>query len=191
MRLLDILNNLESEDIDKILPVLNSSIYVTDFTPKDDSVIIHLGFVFELQTKSKMELFFDIKTDSIIRQKRDYAKIPQLLGLVAIFNSNYLNTFTPLVITSYLTKDQILFAEWPDYKTANPETTANEIELVSEDRKKKIKYTHFEIPDLTKKNTVDGFSITRTLRKRVFFDGNTFKRFISDVEYGSDEDNYL
>jgi hypothetical protein len=98
----EILAIIYADDNDKIIRLLNSSIYAAEYYPKVDSMIIQLGYSFSIQTGTTLELFYDFKSQKTIYQKRFSSSDLCLLGLICFKKepSKFINNAIPSLIAA-------------------------------------------------------------------------------------------
>src|SRR5580704_2750844 len=116
MKYSEILKGLYSNDLSKIISILQQSIYSTQLNKKKDGIIaVHTGFTFVTHKGKLMEILVCLSEYSneiiIIRQNRadwNYRKIPLLNGLQLFGDDNYFDRFYPLIFAE-------IFEENDDY----------------------------------------------------------------------------
>ena len=102
-----ILNSLYTGSCSEVYSILNQSIYITDLPNKNNALLFHTGFGFKSHKGTMFYLYYDLKSATVIRTPEAknplYGKMPQLLGLLCPLNgSEYINNFSPKIITSFI-----------------------------------------------------------------------------------------
>jgi hypothetical protein len=64
---------------------------------KTNSIFMHLGFSFRLQSGNEFEIYYDLTNNIMVRQSR-YENIPMILGLICHFKGEYINAFDLKII---------------------------------------------------------------------------------------------
>lgn len=87
------IRRLYSDDLSRIISVLNDSIYVAESVQGNEELCLHTGFSFINQNGKRFEIIYDSETEKIYRQVRNSAeKLPQIIGLwVARYESQFFN----------------------------------------------------------------------------------------------------
>ncbi len=105
--ILRILNSLYAGFNSEVYSILNQSIYIADLKNKNEALLFHTGFGFKSHKGTMFYLYYDLTSATVIRTPESknplYGKIPQLLGLLCPLNgSDYINNFSPKLITSFI-----------------------------------------------------------------------------------------
>jgi len=183
---------LYGDSLSDILNILNQSVYVTDYITEDkNSIVVHTGFTFLTHKQKKIDLLYDFKNETIIRQVRnDGFAIPQINGMFATKgDDNYFNYFCDIVLTEIVEeKDE----ESTFYHLKNPYTylninKINEITVIDKEKNNEITYTSFKIS--SNGILIKEIPLQKELEDIIFFDGDLFKKYISDDEYYQEEDD--
>lgn len=99
MKLSEILKILYSEDLNKIIEIINSSILSKDFPfEKEKSFIIDTGFIFEMQDGEPIELFYDFVNNTLVRQPK-FNNNPKILGLTHLFGDDWIEIWDHKIIS--------------------------------------------------------------------------------------------
>lgn len=149
----EILEILYGDDVYKILGIINSSYYASEYNPLVQSCVVHTGFVFKTHKGTHMELFFDVSTAKVIRQSRnDSLNLPCVNGLILIkkgslfYNACENFGISTLIgfdeVEKYEIKDEGMFIKskpYPDNikvvkEGQKEESLLKGIEIVTEDR---------------------------------------------------------
>jgi len=77
---------------------IRSSKHVDEYRfDKANSILMHLGFSFKLQSGNEFEIYYDLTNNITIRQRR-YSNIPAILGLICYFEGQYINRYDLRII---------------------------------------------------------------------------------------------
>lgn len=193
MKYSKLLEILYGKDIEKIINVLNQSIYVTDFTPNDsESLVLHTGFSFESHKNKRIDILYDLMTESIIRQvHNDRLSIPLICGIYAVKqNSQYFNSFYEFIVTDVFENNnekagiQLL---------KNPATYFNKnsiIEIIVIDKETKEENHISSINIHYNDSQIKETPLQKKLADKIYFGQNSFSHYIDNNEYCDDSEDY-
>ncbi len=179
MKLCYILEVLNNSSIEKIVELLNSATYIRDYKEKEDSFFIHIGFVFQIQTATKFELFFDLTTKNLIYQKRmKDSTMPCFLGIIYQKDGSYLKHATSGVLGACSFNEEHVYF----YETT----------------KEKIQKLEFECPVFTFFDDVDHhdlskqkqFPLSKQVFQTIYFGNSRFQIYDPHTSYLADRENY-
>jgi hypothetical protein len=133
---------------------IGSSKHINDYRfDKSNSVLMHLGFSFRLQSGNEFEIYYDLVNNITVRQRR-YENIPLILGLVCYFEGQHINRYDLKIIK----------------KIDLPNCVGHVCDVSSQEELTKT--GDFEIVDDTKVFTVS--SLTKTYPEPVYYYDNNF-----------------
>jgi hypothetical protein len=177
----EILTALYSNDVNRIVDILQKSIYSTEFNMKNDGIIaIHTGFSFITHKEKLMEIIACFNENSnkivIVRQNRaewNYRRIPQLNGLQLFGDDKYFDRFYPLILAEIIEENE-------DYNLKGFEIKEPlkylEIKLIneveSEDSHEVIKL----IKITNKYGECIKFPLQNIYNTKIYFDGKFFNK---------------
>jgi hypothetical protein len=207
MKLYNLIKAAYSDDYKTFIDYLNQSIYSTNFNESQNSLVIHTGISFLIQTSKELEILYDLKTNCIIRQPRNSGRglsLPKIHGIQVTKtqlddnskpNLNYFNNVKTMVIYSYdftgELKITILIVNENFVKKSfdNPgiaEITGKPFRGKSKRTIKNIKYI-FKI-----KNKIirESFPFNKTLKEKIFYYNDNFKSIEASLKDDYFSDNY-
>lgn len=174
MTFASLLDTLYSDKRKSILNAINASVYSADFDAKNDYVVLHTGFTFTMQNGKRMELLFDIESQTIIRQ----VQLPQADILPGLTGTLYVKHFRPyfnaikdfIVTGCYLDDDNSFdLEEVRDLKEFSAQWKTRKVAL------KNSTEAH-ELMVLYKANEVyKKLPLSKELTGRFFYNGDTFR----------------
>lgn len=182
MKYSEILKSLYGSDLDKIINVLQKSVYSTQIKKnKEEDIIIHSGFSFETHKGKRMEILLGLSKlhnqIKIIRQPAVFKSIPQINGLLLSSETDYFNTFCPHIIAKIKEENndynltEFVIKETDDFFYSEH---FNEIRLdVLDDPDKRIS----EIEVITNNNELLKFPLQKRFNTIIFFNGQNFGRY--------------
>jgi len=194
MKYSEILKSLYGNDLDKIINVLQKSVYSTQIKKnKEEDIIIHSGFSFETHKGTRMEILLGLSKlhdkIKIIKQPAVFKSIPQINGLLLSSEKDYFNTFCPHIIAKIKEENndynltEFIIKETDNFFYSEH---FNEIRLdVLGDSGKSIK----DIEVVTENNELLKFPLQKRLATTVFFDGQNFMRHEKNRNDGDRNDN--
>jgi hypothetical protein len=190
MKYSDLLRVIYSNDLSKIISVLNLSEYVTNFLPDDKSIVIHTGFVFTTHKAKLLELFYDIKNETLIRQIRlKKLALPQLNGLVANKDKRqYFNNSVGIVLTEIPQNDNNgIFYHLKSPRSYFDNENINEIKVIKDNKRE---YTLKSFNVKKGKTVKSKYPFYKTLTDLVFYDGHSFSRYVPANSENEEFDPY-
>lgn len=174
-----------------IISIINTSIYVTniDLSKKDkvDTLAIHSGFSYKLQSGKEMELLFLISEKKFIRQmvRDNHRKIPQILGRFYFTNNTkYFSYMSNLALVGSDNADNFF-----DEKYIYDITKQQKNEISSKEVNKEISLENFKFYDHDTKELVNTFPVSRKLEETLFFDGFTHAIYEPNIRRRDDDDD--
>ncbi|MEI9957787.1 MAG: hypothetical protein WDM90_16145 [Ferruginibacter sp.] len=157
MKFSEVIYNLYCHDNDKIIETINLSLWAKDYPfDKNDCLIIHTGFIFEMQKSKKIELFYDFRNEQIIRQTK-FSDNPSVLGLVHLFWNDWIKIWEHKMVISF-------------------NEVRGEIVVSSfENAEEVFDYKDFEIIPIGNSETILMNQLERNFEKELRFDGDRFE----------------
>jgi len=195
MRYSEILQGLYGNDLNKIISILQKSIYSANIDKKKDGVIaIHTGFSFTTHKEKLMEILLGFSETSdeiiIIRQIRPdfvYRKIPLLNGLRMAGEKDYFDQFYPLILAE-ICREKGLY-KYFEIKDPLKYSDMNFItEVESKDSNEVIKSIK-----VTENDELIDFPLQRKCETKIYFDGKNFSKYIlreNNYQDDNQDDDY-
>ena len=186
-----LLEILYGDNLSEITNVLNKSIYAKNYEVKDEKQItVHTGFSFTLHTEKKMDLLYDINSETIISQLRFEGRIPKINGIfISKGNEHFYNLFSKRVVTDILKGDNTkgiikpLKEPWKYLCIDN----INEIIVVDKENNREIIVNSVKIHD--NEGMIIDVPLQRDFAQIIYFDGASYSSYLSDSEYYEDYEN--
>jgi len=189
MKYSEVVGIIYGNNLRAIINVLNHSVYVADFKLPKDSIVINTGFIFKTHNSKKMELFYELKTGTIIRQpKVKELSIPQLNGLISIKDKReFFNQYLEIILTEvpendnngtfYFLKDPRKYLDIECIKEItvikdNKREYKISFLLVKKEKSIKFKYPYF-----------------KNLQDPIFYNGHYFSFYESQSNNESNDEN--
>lgn len=100
MKYSKVLEILYGSNVDSILVLLNAAVYAPQHKLPPKAIdVVHTGFCFKIHTGKRMEVLYNVETESLIRQNRlESYSTPLLNGLfLAKGDSEFFNAYLPLL----------------------------------------------------------------------------------------------
>jgi hypothetical protein len=191
----EIIKGLYSNDQSQIIKILQRSIYCSQVSKKDETLIItHTGFSFFTHKDKEMEILIGFSSNSnkviTIRQPRaewNYKRIPLINGLRLGGEGDYFNVIlgSMIVKVTELNNDYQLLEyhvkDNPEYFENKPIT---EIELL-DDPIKLIKSINIEAEN----NGPVEYPLQKRHGEKIYYDGSSFLKY-SPINDRDEEDRY-
>jgi hypothetical protein len=191
MQLDEVLLSLYDTHSDKPYIVLNNSVFITEFEIDEKPILFHTGFRFQMHTKSLFDIFFELKTNFIVRQTLSpyYLKVPQIMGyLCSTDKRTFINTVSDSLVTAINNKDTTIdiFGRLVINDLANPETlvTKNDVtEKVTITSDKGTKKTHSSFKIIESKTKSIKLPLQIMFPETVYYDGIRFSKYQPEYSY--------
>jgi hypothetical protein len=195
MRYSEVLQRLYSNDLNKVISVLQKSIYSTELDKRKDGIIaVHTGFTFVTHKSKLMEILVCFNENSneiiIIRQNRadwNYRKIPLLNGLQLFGDKDYFDRFYPLILAEVIEENDDYNLKGFEIKEPLKYLDINLIsEVQSDDSDEVIKSIKIKIEN----NELIEYPLQRNYETKIYFDGKIFKEYILNDSNYEDDNHY-
>lgn len=174
MKYSELLGIIYGNNLRAIINMLNYSVYVTDFKLCKDPIVVNTGFIFKTHNLKKMELFYELKTDTIIRQpKLTELSIPQLNGLISVKDKrDYFNQFLELILTEVPENDNNgTFYFLKDPRKYLDMESIKEITVIKENKRE---YNKSSLLVKRGKSIKHKYPYFRNLTDSIFYNGHIF-----------------
>lgn len=185
MQIEEVLLSLYDIHSDKPYTVLNNSVFITEFEMDEKPIFLHTGFRFQMHTKTFFDIFFELKTNSIVRQTVSpyYLKVPQIMGyLCSADKKTFITTVSDSLVTALNNQDTTIdiFGRLVINDLANPETLVTKqdvTEKVMITSDKGTKKTHSSFKIIESKNKSIKLPLQTMFPETVYYDGVRFSKY--------------
>lgn len=169
-----VLEILYDEDLYKIIDIINTSVKADFFKIQEGSIVIHTGLCFVTHKNTKLELLYDIASQSCIRQVR-FNRFPNLNGLVLSKGEReYFNYYQYYIITGILfdSNDEFRLSKLVDQLYSNSDYSKGiKTKSVQTDEEEFI--DSFNLLD-EKDQVLKRIPLSKDLEMPLYFDGEQF-----------------
>lgn len=185
----EIIAELYSDDVLRIITILNKSVYASNINKtKKNILVVHTGFVFNTHNKTPIEILYDLNTEVVIRQPRKEnfsSNIPLINGLWAKGNGKYFGLFYALTISQIKEKDNDEF----EYLEINNPYQYFHLNPIKEIEVKDYKDKFIRgLKVIGETNEVE-YPFQKRFTEEIFYDGNIFRKNIHQEEYYKNSQN--
>jgi len=189
---IELLLKLNDNSIGDIISVLNQSVYVKDFkSPDGDSFIVLTGFSFVTHKGTIIELYYDFKTETVIRQgRREDSILPQISGLFMekVSEGHFINRYYKRMLQGLSENGEVVVCTFKDFERDQKSQRLISIDIADDDSdtKELVESITIKFAD----SSVKELPLNRKLDTPIFYDGNRFRVYVSPSEYNMDEEEY-
>jgi len=184
----EVLTELYSDELSRIINILNKSIYALSIDKEEEDIfVVHTGFVFKTHKKTPIEILYDFNFERIIRQPRKEnfsSNIPLINGLLVKGEGQYFGSFYPYILfdIDYKNNGKFRYVEICNPRQYFQKSNIAEIEVKG-----------FDGEFLKSINIIGGkeilvFPFQKRFSEEIFCEGNHFSKNLSRDECSNSRD---